>query len=113
MKLLSMQNQRKMALASVLVLVVLWFVGTLFPESLVGELITTGMIARSLRLSVPIALAAVGGLYAEKSGVFNIGLEGLMIFGALFGAVTAWTASGGDGVGQADLWFGVLVATLV
>nr|WP_241981542.1 ABC transporter permease [Halorubrum sp. GN11_10-6_MGM] len=68
---------------------------------------------RALQAATPIALAAIGGLYAEKSGVFNIGLEGFMIFGALFGAVTAWTASGSDGVGQADLWLGVLTAMVV
>ena len=78
-----------------------------------SDLVTVGAMERALQAATPIALAAIGGLYAEKSGVFNIGLEGFMIFGALFGAVAAWTASGGDSVGQADLWFGVLVATLV
>ncbi|TKX74072.1 ABC transporter permease [Halorubrum sp. GN11_10-6_MGM] len=78
-----------------------------------SDLVTVGAMERALQAATPIALAAIGGLYAEKSGVFNIGLEGFMIFGALFGAVTAWTASGSDGVGQADLWLGVLTAMVV
>ncbi|ELZ44779.1 sugar ABC transporter permease [Halorubrum californiense DSM 19288] len=78
-----------------------------------SDLVTIGAIERALQAATPIALAAIGGLYAEKSGVFNIGLEGFMIFGALFGAVTAWAVSGGDGIGQADLWLGVLAAVLV
>ena len=78
-----------------------------------ADLVTVGTLQRSLQSAMPIALAAVGGLYAEKSGVFNVGLEGFMIFGALAAAAGAWIASGGDSVGQADLWVGILAAVAV
>jgi simple sugar transport system permease protein len=79
----------------------------------VGDLLTVGTAERALRAATPIALAAIGGLYAEKSGVFNIGLEGFMIFGALSGAAGAWLAAGGESVGQSDLWVGVIAAVAV
>jgi len=78
-----------------------------------AELLTVGAVQRSLQAAMPIALAAIGGLYAEKSGVFNIGLEGFMIFGALTAAAAAWILSGSGSVSQGDLWLGILVAMLV
>ncbi len=78
-----------------------------------AELLTVGAVQRALQAAVPIALAAVGGLYAEKSGVFNIGLEGFMIFGAVTAAAAAWLVSGSQSITQLDLWLGLLAAVLV
>jgi len=78
-----------------------------------AELLTVGTLQRSLQAATPIALAAIGGLFAEKSGVFNIGLEGFMIFGALTAAAAAWISSGGESISQADLWVGVVAAMVV
>jgi len=78
-------------------------------------LLTTGFVERSIRAATPIALAAIGGLYAEKSGVFNIGLEGFMIFGAVNAVAVTWLVSGGTAgtVTQTDLWIGLVGAVVL
>jgi ABC-type uncharacterized transport system permease subunit len=53
-------------------------------------LTSSGTIGAALRLGVPIAMAGLGGIYAERVGIVNIGLEGMMILGAWFGAYGAW-----------------------
>jgi general nucleoside transport system permease protein len=50
------------------------------------ELTSVGTFGAMLRLTVPILLAGLGGLWAERAGVVNIGLEGMMILGTWFGA---------------------------
>ncbi|WP_224333847.1 ABC transporter permease [Haloprofundus halobius] len=72
------------------------------------RIFTVGYVARSMELAAPITLAAIGGLYAEKSGVFNIGLEGFMIFGAFFAAVGTYFAGGS---GAVHAWAGIAFAT--
>lgn len=55
----------------------------------------------TLEFTMPILLAGLAGLYAERVGVINIGIEGMMIFGTWFGAVGAW---------KFGPWVGLLMA---
>ncbi|MFQ5948291.1 MAG: ABC transporter permease, partial [Acidimicrobiia bacterium] len=61
---------------------------------------SSGTFGAALRLAMPIMLAGLGGLYAERAGIVNIGLEGMMIMGTWFGAWGGW---------QYGAWWGVVI----
>jgi simple sugar transport system permease protein len=56
------------------------------------------ILASGIRLAIPYTLAGLGGTYSERSGVVNIGLEGMMLTGA-FTAVAVTNATGSPWVG--------------
>jgi general nucleoside transport system permease protein len=63
------------------------------------------LFASGVRLSTPLILAALGGLFSEKGGVVNIALDGIMIFGAFAGAVIAYET--------ANPWYGLIGAMII
>ena len=71
-----------------------------------------GIIYSTVRLAVPLLLAAIGGLFSERSGVINIALEGLMLAGA-FTSATVTYYSGSPWLGlAAAIAAGIFVASL-
>lgn len=61
--------------------------------------------ASTVRLAVPYSLAGLGGVYSERSGVVNIGLEGQMLAGA-FAATAATNLTG-------NAWLGLIAGVAV
>ncbi|MBW3604239.1 MAG: ABC transporter permease [Actinobacteria bacterium] len=65
----------------------------------------TALLASTIRNATPLAFAALGGLFSERSGVINIGLEGMMLISAFAGVAGAQ--------GSGSTVFGLLVALAV
>lgn len=76
------------------------------------ELFTVSLFWSMIRLSTPLILAALGGMFSERSGVINIALEGMMLAGA-FSAAAVTYATGNPFVGlTAGIGAGVLIAAI-
>ncbi len=70
----------------------------------------TNLLDESLLLATPIALGAMTGLWCERSGIINIGIEGMMLGSAGIGYMTYAVLGSATGTGW--LWFSILIAIL-
>ena len=73
-------------------------------EEILSQIFHIGFFAALIRIATPFILATIGELFAERSGVLNLGIEGIMLFGAMSGFTMAYFSN--------SLWLGVLAAML-
>jgi general nucleoside transport system permease protein len=70
------------------------------------------IISSTILYAAPLIFTALGGVFSERSGVVNIGLEGLMVMGAFTGIVSSLFFED-MGMGAASPWLGLIVAIII
>ena len=69
------------------------------------------IITQTLIYAAPLILTALGGVFSERSGIVNVGLEGIMVMGAFSSVVFNLTYA--SKFGNLTPWLGLLVGGLV
>ena len=74
-------------------------------SQLFTEVVLIGILTSGIRLATPYLFASIGEMFGQRSGVYNLGVEGIMLMGA-FAAFYATLTTG-------NLWLGLLAAIVV
>ncbi len=74
-------------------------------NDLLSRIFSPATLNETLRTATPVALAAIGGAMTEHAGIMNIGMDGMILMGAFFGAYGSFLLGGG--------WLGLLLAVVM
>ena len=82
-------------------------------EQILSTAFLVSLLTAAIRLAIPILLTVIGEIITEKGGVLNLGLEGIMLMGAMSGFVIAWHVETGMGVNPTlAAWLGLLAGII-
>lgn len=70
-----------------------------------ASILNLSLVVAGIRIAVPILLAGLGGLFTLQADILNIGMEGMMLFGAWAGVFVSYTTG--------SVWLALLAAMLV
>ena len=73
-------------------------------NEILAQVFQVGFFAAVIRIATPLIFGTLGELFAERAGVLNLGIEGIMMLAAMAGFSTAYFTG--------SLWLGVLAAAL-
>ncbi len=71
---------------------------------ILDQVLQAGFFAAMIRVATPLLFATMGEMFAERAGVLNLGIEGIMLIGAMTGFTAAYFSG--------ELWLGILAAGL-
>ena len=74
-------------------------------NNLLSRIFSPATITETLRSATPVALAAIGGSMTEHAGIMNIGMDGMILMGAFFGAYGSFLLGSG--------WLGLILAVII
>jgi simple sugar transport system permease protein len=74
-------------------------------SELFTQAVIIAMVASGIRLAVPLLIASLGEMYGQRSGVLNLGVDGIMLLGAFTGYYAVLKSG--------NVWFGLLMGMLV
>lgn len=82
---------------------------------MIEKLIAASVLASGIRIATPYLFASIGETFGQRSGVLNLGVDGVMLMGAFtsFWAVYEFTPAGANSYNATALFMGVVVALLV
>jgi simple sugar transport system permease protein len=107
-------NLRRFGFIGLIIVILIGVVVLVGAREVSPAVIITSMIATTISVATPLTLGALGGIFCERAGVVNIGIEGMMLASAFFGWLAAVYVNTIWSVGPLpSLFIGVLVAVLV
>ena len=78
-------------------------------NEILSQVFSAGTFTQMLRSATPVALAAMGGSMTEHAGIMNIGMDGMILMGALIGVLGSYAIGSAAGGVAAAVLFGILV----